>query len=469
VVLNDAGDCKKAYLQIPEIRGFEKFAEGRPAEDMPQITSRICGVCPFAHHMASTKTLDDLFKVEPPSAARKIREAAYNIFMLEDHALHVYVLGGPDFIVGPTAPKAERNILGVIGKVGKEAGLKVIGMRKKLRKTNEILAGRTIHPVMGLPGGVSKPVGAAEAEDLKKLGEESIDFAFFTLKVFKDIVLSRKEYVDLIMSDAYTHQTYYMGLVDEKNRVNFYDGRLRVASPSGKELAKFDVHDYLEHIAEHVEPWTYVKFPFLKRIGWKGFVDGEDSGIMSVAPLARLNASDGMATPQAQQAYEEMFKTLGGKPVHYTLANHWARIIEMIYAAERLRELANDPEITDSNTRRLPTATPKVGFGVVEAPRGTLIHHYETDERGVIRKANLLVATQHNSARMALSVDKAARSLVKGGRVDDGVLNMVEMAFRAYDPCHACGTHTLPGSMPFMIYLYDENGTLLRTVKRNLP
>lgn len=469
LILDEEGNCKKGYLQIPEIRGFEKFAEGRHAEDMPQITSRICGVCPFAHHMASTKTLDDLFKVEPPSPARKIREIAYNIFMLEDHALHVYLLGGPDFIVGPTAPKAERNIFGVIGKVGKEAGLKVIGMRKKLRKTNEMLAGRTIHPVMGLPGGVSRPISAAEAEDLKKLGEESIDFALFTLKVFKDIVLSNKEYVDLITSDAYTHQTYYMGLVDEKNMVNFYDGKLRVASPSGREFAKFDVHDYLEHIAEHVEPWTYVKFPFLKKIGWKGFIDGEDSGIMSVAPLARLNASDAMATPQAQEAYEEMFETLGGKPVHHTLANHWARIIEMIYAAERLRELANDPGITDSNTRRLPTTAPNVGFGVVEAPRGTLIHHYETDDRGVVTKANLLVATQHNSARMALSVDKAARSLVKGGKVDDGVLNMIEMAFRAYDPCHACGTHSLPGSMPFMIYLYDENGALLRTVKRNLP
>jgi F420-non-reducing hydrogenase large subunit len=469
IVLDDDGNCKKGYLQIPEIRGFEKFAEGRHAEDMPQITSRICGVCPLAHHMASTKTLDDLFNAEPPSPARKIREIAYNIFMLEDHALHVYVLAGPDFIVGPTAPKAERNILGVVAKVGKEVGLKVITMRKKLRKTNEMIAGRTIHPVLGLPGGVARPISSEEAQEIRKLGDESLEFALFTLKTFKDIVLSKKEYVDLITSDAYTHQTYYMGLVDEKNRVNFYDGKLRVTSPSGTEFAKFDAHDYLEHIAEHVEPWTYVKFPFLKRIGWKGFVDGEDSGIMSVAPLARLNASDGMATPQSQEAYEEMLKTLGGKPVHHTLANHWARIIEMIYAAERLRELANDPEITEPNIRRLPTAIPAVGIGVVEAPRGTLIHHYETDDRGVIKKANLLVATQHNSARMALSVDKAARSLIRGGKIDDGMLNMVEMAFRAYDPCHACGTHTLPGSMPFVIYVYGEDGALIETVKRNLP
>jgi F420-non-reducing hydrogenase large subunit len=468
-VLDDAGDCKRAYLQVPEIRGFEKFAEGRHAEDMPQITSRICGVCPFAHHMASTKTLDDLFKVGPPSAAKKIREMAYNIFMVEDHALHVYVLGGPDFIVGPTAPKAERNILGVINKVGKETGLKVIEMRKRLRKTNEMLAGRTIHPVMGLPGGVSRPISAAEAQDIRTLGDDALQFGVFTLKVFKDIVLSNKQYVDLITSDAYTHQTYYMGLVDQKNKVNFYDGKLRVVSPTGNEFAKFDVHDYVQHIAEHVEPWTYMKFPFLKKVGWKGFVEGQDSGIMSVAPLARLNASDGMATPRAQEAYEEMFATLGGKPVHHTLANHWARIVELIYAAERFRELANDPEITSQNIRVLPTAVPESGIGVVEAPRGTLIHHYETDNRAVIKKANLLVATQHNSARMALSVDKAARSFIKGGKVDDGMLNMVEMAFRAYDPCHACGTHTLPGSMPFMIYLYNEDGALMRTVKHKLP
>jgi F420-non-reducing hydrogenase large subunit len=468
VCLDDSGNCTKAYMQIPEIRGFEKFAEGRHAEDMPQITSRICGVCPMAHHMASTKTLDKLYKVEPPSAAKKIRELVYNIFMLEDHALHVYILGGPDFIVGPTAPKAERNVLGVIGKVGKETALRVIGMRKTLRKMNEMLAGRTIHPVLGLPGGVSRPVAASEADELKKVGNEAVEFALFTLKVFKDIVLSNKEYVDMIVNEAYTHQTYYMGLVDDKNKVNFYDGKIRAVAPNGNQFAKFDVSDYLDNIAEHVEPWTYMKFPYFKQVGWNGFVDGEKSGIMCVAPLARLNVADGMPTPLAQEAYEEMYKVLGGKPVHHTLANHWARVVEIVYAAERLRELGNDPEITNSNVRTLPTETPSVGIGVVEAPRGTLIHHYTTDNLGVIRQANLLVATQHNAARIALSVDKAARSHIRAGRIDDGVLNMVEMAFRAYDPCHACGTHTFPGSMPFVVYVYKEDGTLIETIKRNV-
>jgi F420-non-reducing hydrogenase large subunit len=467
VCLDDSGNCTRAYVQIPELRGFEKFAEGRHAEDMPQITSRICGVCPTAHHMASTKALDNLYKVEPPDAAKKIRELVYSIFMLEDHAIHVYILGGPDFIVGPTAPRAERNVLGVIGKVGKETALRVISMRKTLRKMNETLAGRTIHPVLGLPGGVSRPVAASEVEELKKIGNEAVDFALFTLKVFKDIVLSNKEYVDMIRNEAYTHETYYMGLVDDKNRVNFYDGKIRVVSPKGSQFAKFDVGQYLDHVAEHVEPWSYMKFPYLKQVGWDGFVDGEKSGIMSVAPLARLNVADGMATPLAQQAYEEMYKVLGGKPVHHTLANHWARVVEMVYAAERLRELASDPEIANPNVRTLPTETPNVGIGVVEAPRGTLIHHYATDNLGVIRQANLMVATQHNAARIALSVDKAARSQIKGGRIDDGVLNMVEMAYRAYDPCNACGTHTLPGSMPLVVYVYKEDGTLIEIVRRN--
>lgn len=466
IVLDDEGNAKRAYFQVPELRGFEKFAEGRAAEDMPIITPRICGVCPMAHHMASTKALDDLYKVDPPSVAKKIRELAYNVFMLEDHALHFYILAGPDFIVGPTAPKSERNVVGVIKKVGLEVGKRIIVTRKKLRDINTRLAGKVIHPVFGVPGGVSKPVSEEDAKEIKAIANEALDFALFTLKAFKDLVLSKKELLDLIISEAYTHRTYYMGLVDDKNRVNFYDGKIRIVTPSGKEFAKFDVHEYQNYIAEHVEPWTYIKFPFIRQIGWKGFIDGDDSGIYCVAPLARLNVADSMATPLAQEAYEEMYEMLGGKPVHHTLAFHWARVIEMVYAAERIKELAEDPELTDKNVRIIPTSTPSIGIGVVEAPRGTLIHHYETDENGRIKRANLIVATQQNAARIALSVDKAAKNFVKGGVIDDGLLNMVEMAFRAYDPCHACGTHSLPGSMSFKIYLYNEDGKLLNVITR---
>ncbi len=462
IVLDDAGNCVKAFFQIPELRGFEKFAEGRHAEDMPQITSRICGVCPTAHHMASVKALDDLYNVDPPIAAKKIRELFYNLFILEDHALHFYVLAGPDFIVGMDAPKEERNIAGVIKRVGKNVGLKIIGMRKSIRQMMEKIGGKTIHPVFGLPGGVSKPLNEEIVKELKVLSEQALEFTQFTLKIFKEIVLKNEKYLGLIKSESYTHRTYYMGLVDEKNRLNFYDGKIRVVDPEGREFAKFDARDYLDHIAEHVEPWSYMTFPYLRKVGWRGFSDGLESGIYAVAPLARLNVADSLATPIAQEAFEEMFGFLG-KPAHQTLAMHWARIIEMIYAAERIAEISKDPDILEQNVRNLPSSTPDVGIGVVEAPRGTLIHHYETDERGVIRKANLLVATQHNIGRISLSIEKAAKSLIKGGIVNDALLNMVEMAFRAYDPCNACGTHNLSASA-LPIYVYNTQGELLNII-----
>ncbi|MEM1680444.1 MAG: Ni/Fe hydrogenase subunit alpha [Sulfolobales archaeon] len=465
IFLDDEGNVVNAYLQVPELRGFEKFLVGRPAEDAPQITSRICGVCPTAHHMAATKALDDLYAVEPPSPARKVRELVYNLFMFEDHALHFYVLGGPDFIVGPKAPKAERNVFGVLKKVGSEVGLKVIKTRKAARDMITAIAGKVIHPVFGLPGGIAKPVDESLRSKLLEVANSLVDFALFTRKIFKDLVLSNREYLDLILSDAYTHRTYYMGLVDSANRVNFYDGMLRVVDPNGREFAKFDVHDYLDHIAEHVEPWTYVRFSYLRKVGWKGFEDGVNSGIFSVAPLARLNVADGMATPYAQEAYEEMVTMVGSKPIHHTLAMHWARVIEMIQVAEKVKELAEDPEITDTNIRNMPEKPRGVGIGVVEAPRGVLIHHYETDEKGIIKKANLLVATQHNSARISLSVSKAAKSLIKNGNIDEGLLNMVEMAYRAYDPCHACATHNLPGGFKPIIHIYDIRGNLIKVIK----
>jgi F420-non-reducing hydrogenase large subunit len=467
IFLDEAGDVDRAYFQVPELRGFEKFAEGRPVEDMPQITSRICGVCPTAHHMAATKALDAVYRVDPPPAAKRIRELVYSAFMVEDHALHFYFLGGPDFVVGPEAPAAQRNILGVIATVGQETGLRVITMRRRLREIVTLVGGKVIHPVLGLPGGVAKRVTAEQQTQIKETAADAVDFARFTLDVFRSVVLANPAYVDLIVSDAFTHRTYYMGLMDEQNRPNFYDGRLRVVTPEGGEWATFPAADYLDFVAEHVEPWSYVKFCYLKPLGWHGFTDGAESGIYSVAPLARLNAADRMATPLAQEAYEELFSTLGGRPVHHTLANHWARVVELLYAAERLKELADDPELIDPNVRTLPTATPREGVGVVEAPRGTLFHHYVTDARGIVERANLIVATQNNSARMAMSVEKAAKGLISKGRVSEGILNKVEMAFRAYDPCNACASHSLPGSMPLVVAVRGSSGETLSLLRRD--
>jgi F420-non-reducing hydrogenase large subunit len=467
IFLDDQGNATRAYFQVPELRGFEKFAEGRLAEDMPQITSRICGVCPTAHHMAAAKTLDDLYKVQPPPAALAIRQLVYNTFMFEDHALHFYFLGGPDFVVGPDAPKAKRNILGVLEKVGLEIGKRVIAMRREARDLITLAGGKVIHPVLGLPGGVAKQLKPEDQDRAIRVAEQAVEFAKFSLQVFHDVVLKNPQYVELITSEAYTHRTYYMGLVDNNNKVNFYDGMLRVVDPVGRETVKFPIRDYLKHVAEHVEPWSYIKFCYLKNVGWKGFEEGAQSGIYAVAPLARLNAADGMATPLAQQAYEEFYRTLGGKPVHYTLANHWARLIEMLSAAEMMRIWASDPNLTSPDIRNIPTATPEEGIGVVEAPRGTLIHHYRTDSRGIITKANLIVATQNNAARIAMSVDKAARQLIRNGQADDAILNKIEMAFRAYDPCHGCGTHALMGQMPLRVRMYDPQGNLVRQIVRD--
>jgi len=467
IFLDDAGEVERAFFQVPELRGFETFCLGRPAEEMARITPRICGVCPTAHHMASTKTLDDLWKVEPTSTAKKLRELVYSAFMIEDHYIHFFFLGGPDFVVGPTAPAPERNILGVIKEVGLDVAGQVIRVRRECRKMMETLAGKVIHPVFGLPGGVSRGMSAEEREEFLKTADFAIEFAQFALKLFDDVVLKNKQYVDLVLSDAYTHRTYYMGMVDENNKVNFYEGAIRVVDPEGKEVARFQGRDYTQHIAEHVEPWSYVTFPYLKQVGWKGFVDGPESGIYRVAPLARLNVADGMATPRAQEAYEKMFEVLGGKPAHATLAFHWARLIEALYAAERMKELLADDEIVGENIRNVPAETPEEGIGIVEAPRGLLIHHYWTDEKGLLTRANLIVATNHNAAPIAMSVEKAAKGVIHKGEVSDGILNMVEMAFRPYDPCHACATHALPGQAPLIVSLRDRQGNLIKEIRRD--
>jgi len=465
IFLNDAGEVENAYLKIPELRGFEKFCVGRRAELMPILTTRICGVCPVAHHFASVKALDAAFNVEPPSAAKKLRELMYAGYIIYDHTLHFYYLGGPDFIVGPDAPPEKRNILGVIEKAGMDVAKEVIKHRAYGQKITEILGGKATHPVCGLPGGISKPLSEENRKEIERMAASSVEFAKFTLKIFHDIVLGNSKYVDMIKSDAYTMKTYYMGMVDAPNKVNFYDGKIRVVTPSGGEFLKFEPKDYLTHVGEHVEEWTYAKFPFLKQVGWKGQVYGPDSGVYRVGPLGRLNASEGMATPLAQAEYEAMYQTLGGKPVHGTLAFHWARLIELLYAAERAVELVKDPEITSTNVRNKP-GEPGEGVGVVEAARGTLYHHYVLDKDALVKDVNLIVATTNNYPAICMSIRDAAKGLIHGGKVDQGLLNMVEMAFRAYDPCFACATHYAVGQMPLTVNIYNSRKKLVKTLQR---
>ncbi len=466
IFLDDQGDVANAYLQIPELRGFEQFCLGRPAEDMPNLTARICGVCPEAHHMAATKALDALFHVDPPPVAKKLRELFYSIFYATDHTTHFYALGGPDFVVGPEAPPAQRNILGVVAKVGMDVAKHVLKMRHDGHELIKMMGGRRVHPNWGLPGGVSRGINEEQRKEIEARGREAVEFAKFSLKIFDDVVLKNSDYVKLVTGDLYVHKTYNMGMVDAKNFTNFYDGKIRVTSPSGKEHAKYDCSQYREYVAERVEPWSYLKFPYLKKIGWKGLVDGEDSGVYKATPLSRCNVADGMATPLANVEYKRMYEVLGGKPINHTLATHWARLVELLYAAERWVELAVDPQITGKEYRVLPTQTPTEGVGCVEAPRGTLTHHYVTDERGILTKVNLIVGTTNNNAPICMSVKKAAQGLIKKGQVREGLLNMVEMAFRAYDPCFGCATHSLPGQMPLEVTIRGPQGEVIETLSQ---
>lgn len=416
--------------------------------------------------MAATKALDMLYGVEPSSAVKKLREMFYCAFYVTDHTVHFYALGGPDFVIGPDAPAGERNILGVIHKVGVEIGKQVIACRQRNHHVIKMVGGRGVHPVAGLPGGWSKAITEAERQEIEAIARQNIDFGLFSLQLFDQVVLGNPAYVDMVLSDTYTHRTYYMGTVDEQNKSNFYDGLIRVVDPDGKEFVKYPARDYAQHIAERVEPWSYLKFPYLKGVGWKGFVDGNDSGVYCATPLSRLNAADGMATPLAQEAFEKFYTTLGSKkvngryqPVHHRLATHWARLVELLYAAERMLELITDPEITDPNVRVKVTSKPTEGIGSVEAPRGTLTHHYRTDERGILTHVNMIVGTTNNYAPMAMSVKRAAEGLIKEGTiVTEGLLNRVEMSFRNYDPCMSCATHSLPGQMPLEVVVRDPAG-----------
>ena len=467
IFLDDDGAVAECFFRVPELRGFESFARGRPIEEMPRITSRICGVCPEAHLMASAKAGDAAYGLTIPRTAALLRELQYCAFVVADHATHLFALGGPDLLLGPDTPVAERNLLGVLGKLGREAGREVVRARLACHEVSRILGGRTLHAVNALPGGVSKGLDDAGHERVRAIAGQVRGFAEKTLAIFERHVLGDDRFLDLLRGEPHQLRVHNMGLVDARDRVTFYDGTVRVVDTEGAEVARYPGAEYRDHVAEHVEPWTYAKFPYLKAFGWQGFVDGPRSGVYRASPLARLNVSSGMATPLAHEQYERWVAELGPKPVHATFATHWARLIELVYAAERLGELARHPEIRGPEIHVAPTRTPSEGVGVVEAPRGTLTHHYVTDADGIVQRANLIVGTTNNHAAICLSVKRAAAAVIRPGHEPtEAVLNHVEMAFRAYDPCYACATHFLPGEMPLEVRILDPGGDVRQTFRR---
>ncbi|HRY33692.1 MAG TPA: Ni/Fe hydrogenase subunit alpha [Bacteroidales bacterium] len=469
IFLSDEGEVDNVFFQVPELRGFEKFLEGRPAEEVPQIVTKICGVCPGCHHMASGKAVDMIFGLQPTATAAMIRELFYMAHFVHSHIAHFYALAAPDFVCGPDTPKAERNILGVIAKVGADIGTEVIRQRRLAQEIQALLGGHQTHVMLNIPGGVRKGLTAEQRDDIVKTAGGFVEFARFSLRIFEDVVLANKDYVDMILQGPYKLRLYSMGLVDSNNHVNFYDGHVRVVDPDGREHCRYQAVDYREYVSERVETWSYLKFPFLKKVGWKGFTEGNDSGVYHATPLSRLNAAEGMATPLAMAEYNRMFSVIGVKPVHNTLAMHWARLVELLYSAERCLELAMHPDITGSDLRTPPDGIAGEGVGIVEAQRGTLTHHYWTDEKGLITRANIIVGTTNNNAAICMSIKKAAQGYIrKGVTVDEGILNRIEMAFRAYDPCFSCATHSLPGNMPMIVNLRSSSGELLRQIRRDL-
>lgn len=463
IYLDEGGGLRDAVLQVPELRGFEAFCRGRRAEEMPQITERICGVCPEAHHLASAQALDAAFHAEVPRPARLQRQLFYNVYIFSDHLLHLVFLGGPDLLLPEDVEKAERNVLGIIQRFP-ELGRKVLAVRAQAHKVLELIGGRAIHPVFALPGGVVKPLNGEDQAQITAAAEHMVELGKTMLAVFHEEILPRPEFQALLLAEEAWLPTHYMGLVDENLAPNFYTGMVRVVSVQGEEIFCLPGEQALRRIAEHVEPWTYVKFPYLVDFGWQGLRAGPNSGIYRVGPLARLNVAERMATPLAQEEYERFLDFFGEKPVHATFAYHWARLIEMVQAAESVLRLSKEQELTGGEVRG-KLGVPGEGVGVVEAARGTLFHHYVLNPQGVVERVNLIVATTHNAPAIGLSVKGMAAAVVGRGELDEALLNRVEMAFRAYDPCLACATHFRFGRTPVRVEIYDAHGNLLRELE----
>ena len=462
IFMDEEGNVKNAYLQVPELRGFERFCIGRLVEDLPKITSNICGVCSPAHHLASAKAVDHLLGVRPPIAAHKLRELMHNGYIIADHILNFYFLGGPDFLVGINAKPSERNVMGVLKKYGIEMSREVIKHRAYGQKIVEIVGGKSVHPVTGIPGGLSKPMSKAQRDETEKMARSCMDFAEFTLRLYDKVILQDADNRNLLFDKDFEIRSYDMGLVDSNGKMNLYDGDIRISGPDGSTYATIKDDEYFDYVSEKVMEWSYVKFPYIKRIGWNGLTEAPGNGIIRVGPLARINVTKGMATSKAQEEYERMTKTFKSKPINNIFAYHWARLIELMYSSERVLELSQDKDITSDKVRNV-VKEPNLseGFGVIEAARGTLVHWYKPTKDALVEAVDFIPPTTSNNPAMNISIRKAASKAIRKGHVDKSSLNMVEVAMRTYDPCMACASHIF-GENKYEIRLFDHQAKMKR-------
>ncbi len=458
IQLDDAGNVQDTWVQVIELRGFEKFCIGKPVEELPRIVTSICGVCPWSHHLASSKACDAVFGVQPPPTGKKLRELCNSIAYTEEHILHFYFLAGADFVMGPDADYSVRNVIGIAQK-HPDIGKKVIRCRWLGAEMLDIVSGKAIHPVTSVPGGFSKPLRKEEVEKLKPMANEVLEFAKFSIDFAKKNLFP--QYLDAVKSIGVIN-TGFLGTVKDDGALDLYDGKLRMMTPDGK-YEDFTYEQYTDYIAEHIEPWSYLKFPYMKKAGGFSMDLSSPKGIYRTNTLARINVCDYIPTPLAQAELEEFRKNFG-RPCQLTLLYNWARLIELLYNAEKIVQLLDDPEITSLDIRVPVKPREARGIGCVEAPRGTLIHDYETDANGIVKNVNLIVGTTHNNAPINMSVKKSAKELIKNGKYDQGMLNRLEMAIRAYDPCLSCATHKLDGTLPVKVEIVDKNFNKIDTL-----
>lgn len=442
--VDESGKATDARLNIMEIRGFEKFLQGRPVEEAPRITTQICGICPVSHHLASAKAVDDNFGVETAPTAKLLRELMHYGQIIHSHALHFYFLAAPDFVFGPDADPKQRNVFGILA-ANRDLAVQAVMHRKCGQQIVEATGGRAINPVTFVPGGITKGLTKEEVDRLLPLAKKSVEYSMGALALAKPIF---NQYIDTIKQLG-SAESMHLGLVKNGN-LEMYDGTLRLLGKDGSIVKEFNPKDYLQYIAEYVYPHSYLKAPYWKEMGW-------ENGMYRVSPLSRINVCDKISTPLANAELQE-FRKAFGRPAQHTLLYHYARLIETLYASERAVEMLSDPAIMGKDLRVPVKPRAATGVGVIEAPRGTLIHDYETDEKGFITRANIIVATAHNNKAINVGLKNTAQKIINTATPPEGILNRMEMVIRAYDPCFSCATHTVAGKMPLAVIINRPDG-----------
>ena len=452
--LTEDGGVDRTFLHVDEFRGLEKFSEGRPYFEMPQITQRICGICPVSHHLASVKACDAIMGVEPPRPARLLRELMHMAQFVQSHGMHFFHLAAPDLVLGFDADPAVRNVFGIV-QANPQLALKAVKLRRFGQQIIEILGGKRVHPNFAIAGGVNTSLSLKDRDTIAAERENQLEFA-------REAVTLAKNWIDQHSELARSFAAFssgYMGLVDAQGALQLYDGQLRIRDARGDLLAQFSPQLYLENIGEHVEPWSFLKFPFYRKLGWP-------QGAYRVGPLGRLNTVDQLATPLAAEEFAEFRQIAGGKPVEGSLFYHYARMIELLFALETMGNLLDDSDILSTEIRAYgsPPLNSR-GIGVIEAPRGTLIHDYTVDANGLLLRVNLIVATGHNNWAMNEAVGAVARAYINNGKPTEGVLNRVEASIRCYDPCFSCSTHAI-GMMPLQVVVVGADGNIVHQLTR---